>query len=84
MDINNIPLPPIDLSVRIDGFAVVTLTKSMRDKLSLSDLHPVPREERWHGHHQNLNMTLEVLDFRAFIRRAEQRNKAFFLKLGLS
>jgi hypothetical protein len=30
----------------------------------------------------SLNMSVEVLDFRAFIRRAEQRNQAFFKTLG--
>ena len=83
VDVDNIPLPPIDISVRIDGFAVVSLTAGMRNRLELSDLQPVPREERWHGHHKNLNLSYEVLDFRAFIRRAEQRNRTFFLKLGL-
>jgi hypothetical protein len=29
------------------------------------------------------NLSIEVLDFQTFIKRAEQRNRAFFTKLGL-
>lgn len=78
-------LPGIDRSVRIDAYAVVTLTPKMQEALEISpgDMHKVENEWRWYGHVSNLNATIEVLDFRAFIRRAEQRNRAFFNKLGL-
>lgn len=44
----------------------------------------VEEEWRWYGALGNLNMTVEVLDFRAFVRRAQQRNQAFFRALNLS
>jgi len=43
----------------------------------------VEGEARWYGSLSSLNMTIEVLDFTAFIRRAQQRNQAFFRALGL-
>jgi hypothetical protein len=57
----------------------------MQEALEISpdDMHNVENEWRWYGHVTNLNATIEVLDFSAFIRRAEQRNQAFFSKLGL-
>jgi hypothetical protein len=38
---------------------------------------------RWSGGMPAENLTIEVLDFNAFATRAEQRNRAFFNKLGL-
>jgi len=85
-DANGVTLPGIDKSVRIDAYAVVTLTPEMETALDISpgDIRKVEREQRWYGNVPNLNMTVEVLDFRAFIHRAEQRNWAFFKRLGLS
>jgi hypothetical protein len=79
-------LPGIAKSVRIDAYAVCTLTPKVVDMLPLSpgDLREVENEWRWYGHQTALNMTIEVLDYRAFIRRAEQRNRTFFTKLGLT
>ena len=78
-------LPGIDRGVRIDGYAVVTLTPKMEELLEIGpgDIRKVESEWRWYGTVPNLNMTIEVLDYRAFIRRAEQRNHAFFRKLNL-
>ena len=61
------------------------ITPKMKEGLEISrgDMHKVETEWIWYGHVSNLNATIEVLDFRAFIRRAEQRNQAFFNKLGL-
>jgi hypothetical protein len=85
LDANYVTLPGIDRSVRIDAYALVTLTPKLQETLEVSpgDLHKVENEWRWYGHVTNLNTTIEVLDYRAFIRRAEQRNRAFFTKLGL-
>ena len=78
-------LPGISKSVRIDAYAVCTLSPKVEKMLVLSpgDVRKVEGEWRWYGHHTELNMTIEVLDYRAFIRRAEQRNRTFFTKLGL-
>jgi hypothetical protein len=43
----------------------------------------VEGEDRWFGSMPTENLYIEVLDYRAFVRRAEQRNHAFFTKLGL-
>ncbi|MFY9822051.1 MAG: hypothetical protein WAM82_11765 [Thermoanaerobaculia bacterium] len=77
-------LPGISLTVRIDAYAVVTLTPKMEELLEMSpgEIKRVEGEWRWHGTISSLNMSVEVLDFRAFIRRAEQRNQAFFKTLG--
>ena len=78
-----LPVPP---SVRIDGFAVCTLTPKLNDLIRVgpADMTFEETEGRWFGYQRNLNLWIEVLDFRTFIRRAEQRNRAFFVKLGLT
>jgi hypothetical protein len=83
---NGITLPGIPMSVRIDAYAVVTLTPKMEELLAASpgEVKKVEGEWRWYGTVSNFNMTVEVLDFRAFVSRAEQRHRAFFRKLGLS
>lgn len=85
-DASGISLPGIDRSVRIDAYAIVTLGPRMEEALEISsgDIRKVESEQRWYGNVPNLNMTVEVLDYHAFIRRAEQRNRAFFRKLGLT
>lgn len=85
-DASGASLPGIDRSVRIDAYAVMTLGPKMEAALEISpgDIRKVEAEWRWYGNVPNLNMTVEVLDYRAFIRRAEQRNQAFFRKLGLT
>jgi len=85
VDIHGRTLPGIDRGVRIDGYAIVTLTPKMEDKLLLApgNIRKVEGDWRWYGNVESLNMTIEVLDYRAFIRRAEQRNRAFFAKLGM-
>ncbi len=72
-------------SVRIDAFAICTLTPEMEQLLRRGpvDMHKVAEEGRWWGAKPTENLWIEVLDFQAFIRRAEQRNRAFFTKLGL-
>jgi signal transduction histidine kinase len=79
-------LPGIDRNVRIDGYAIVTLTPKMEEKLLIApgNIRKVENDWRWYGTVDNLNLTIEVLDFRAFLRRAEQRNRTFFAKLGMS
>lgn len=86
VDVNGRTLPGIERSIRIDAFAVVTLTPKMEEKLLVApgNIRKVENEWRWHGTVENLNLTVEVLDFRAFLRRAEQRNRTFFTKLGLT
>lgn len=86
VDVAGRTLPGIPKSVRIDGYAIVTLTPQMEQRLEVSpgDLKRVEEEWRWYGHVTNLNLSIEVLDFRAFLRRAGQRNRAFFVKLGLN
>lgn len=85
VDVQGRTLPGIDRGVRIDGYAIVTLTPRMEEKLVLApgNIRKVESDWRWYGNVENLNMTIEVLDYRAFIRRAEQRNRAFFTKLGM-
>jgi hypothetical protein len=76
----------IPKSVRIDGYAVCTLTPKLEGLMRRGpgNMVKVPEEGRWHGSVPEENLWMEVLDFQAFIRRAEQRNRAFFVKLGLS
>lgn len=85
IDINGRTLPGVSKTVRIDAYAILTLTPRVEESLEISsgDLRKVENEWRWYGHVTNLNVTIEVLDYRAFIRRAEQRNRTFFAKLGL-
>ena len=47
------------------------------------EMKQVEGEWRWYGVLGNLNMNVEVFDFRAFVRRAKQRNQAFFKALSL-
>jgi len=78
-------LPGIPTAVRIDAYAVLTLTPKVEKALQLApgDLKRVEAEWRWYGYHTDLNVSIEVLDYQAFIRRARQRNQSFFTKLGL-
>lgn len=85
MDANGVTLPGISMNVRIDGYAVVTLNPKMESVLrdGPGEMKQVEGEWRWYGALGSLNMNLEVLDFRAFVRRARQRNQAFFKALSL-
>lgn len=85
MDVNGVTLPSVAMNVRIDAYAVVTLTPKMQKVLrdGPGEMKCVEEEWRWYGALGNLNMTVEVLDFRAFVRRARQRNQAFFRALSL-
>lgn len=85
MDANGVTLPGISMDVRIDGYAVVTLSSQMESVLrdGPGEMKQVEKEWRWYGALGGLNMNVEVLDFRAFLRRAQQRNQAFFHALGL-
>ena len=85
MDINGVTLPGISMNVRIDGYAVVTLNPKMESVLcdGPGEMKKVEGEWRWYGALGSLNMNVEVLDFRAFLRRAQQRNQAFFKALRL-
>lgn len=85
VDVGGRTLPGIERNVRIDGYAIVTLTPKMEEKLLMApgNIRKVENDWRWYGAVENLNLTIEVLDFRAFLRRAEQRNRAFFAKLGM-
>ena len=85
MDVNGVTLPGIGLNVRIDGYAIVTLNPKMKSVLcdGPGEMKEVEGEWRWYGALGNLNMNVEVLDFRAFVSRAKQRNKAFFDTLRL-
>jgi len=78
-------LPSIPMSVRIDGFAVVSLTPEIDSRIEDGPANMIRAvdEWRWNGMHPNANLTIEVVDFHAFVTRAEQRNRAFFAKLGL-
>ena len=85
MDVNGITLPGISMNVRIDGYAIVTLNPKMESVLrdGPGEMKQVEAEWRWYGVMGNLNMNVEVLDFRAFVSRAKQRNQAFFKPLNL-
>ncbi|MDA8020372.1 MAG: hypothetical protein MPN21_23285 [Thermoanaerobaculia bacterium] len=85
MDANGVTLPGIGMNIRIDGYAIVTLNPKMESVLSdgPGEMKRVEGEWRWYGALGNLNMNVEVLDFRAFVSRAQQRNQAFFKALSL-
>ena len=85
MDVNGVTLPGISTNVRIDGYAIVTLNPKMESVLrdGPGEMKQVEAEWRWYGVMGNLNMNVEVLDFRAFVSRAQQRNQAFFKPLSL-
>jgi hypothetical protein len=85
MGANGITLPGISMNVRIDAYAIVTLDPKMEELLQdgPGEMKRVESEWRWYGTVSSLNMNVEVLDFRAFISRAEQRNRAFFRTLQL-
>ena len=86
MDVNGVTLPGISMNVRIDGYSIVTLNPKMKSMLrdGPGEMKCVEEEWRWYGALGNLNMTVEVMDFRAFVRRAQQRNQAFFKALSLA
>ena len=86
MDVNGVTIPGLSLNVRIDGYAIVTLNQQMESVLrdGPGEMKQVEGEWRWFGAMGNLNMNVEVLDFRAFISRAKQRNQAFFDALNLT
>lgn len=85
MDVNGVTLPGIGMNVRIDGYAIVTLNPKIESVLrdGPGEMKQVETEWRWYGALGNLNMNVEVLDFRAFVSRAQQRNQAFFKALSL-
>lgn len=84
-DIKGRTMPKLPLSVRIDGFAVCTLseklTKAMRR--GPGEMKEAEGQARWYGAVADLNLTIEVLDYSAFFRRAVQRNHPFFVQLNL-
>ncbi|MCP4897529.1 MAG: hypothetical protein GY906_11205 [bacterium] len=82
----NVTMTGVPQSVRIDAYAVCTLTPKMEQAMRRGpcNMRKVPEEGRWFGAKPEENLWIEVLDFTAFIRRAQQRNRAFFTKLGLS
>ena len=85
MDVNGVTLPGISMNVRIDGYAIVTLNPKVESVLrdGPGEMKQVEEEWRWYGMVGSLNMNVEVLDYRAFISRAQQRNRAFFNALRL-
>jgi len=85
-NIHGITMTGVPKSVRIDAFAVCTLTPKLEQLIRRGpgNMQKVAEEGRWFGAVPGENLWLEVLDFQAFIRRAEQRNRAFFTKLGLA
>jgi len=84
-DAHGSTLPGIPMSVRIDAYAVVTLSPGLEMKLRTGpgNMEKVEGAWRWYGGVPAENLSIEVLDFKAFATRAEQRNRAFFTKLGL-
>lgn len=82
---HGVTMTGIPKSVRMDAFAICTLTPKMEQQIRRGpgNMQKVAEEGRWYGSVPGENLWLEVLDFQAFIRRAEQRNHAFFSKLGL-
>lgn len=78
-------LPGIPKNVRIDGYAVATLTPRLIDKVERGpgNMERVEGDWRYVGDVPSLNLTLELLDFKVFVTRADQRNRAFFKNLGL-
>ena len=84
-DVHDRTLPGIPKSVRIDAFALATLTPELEKKLRTGpgNMEKVDGDWRWVGGMPAENLTIEVLDFQAFVSRAEKRNRAFFTKLGL-
>ena len=85
MDVNGVTMPGINMNVRIDGYAIVTLNPKMESVLrdGPGEMKQVEGESRWYGMMGGLNMNVDVLDFTAFLRRAKQRNQAFFRAMGL-
>ncbi len=85
-NVHHMTMPGIPKSVRIDGVALVTLGPEMERRLRTGpgNLRKADGEWRWYGFVPEENLSIEVLDFQAFVVRAEQRNRAFFAKLGLS
>jgi hypothetical protein len=85
-DVHGRTLPGIPRSVRIDAYAVVTLTAEMEKLIRVGpgNMAKVEGDWRWYGGVPNENLSIEVMDYHTFVRRAEQRNRAFFTKLGLS
>ncbi len=84
-DVHGVTMTGVPKSVRIDAYAICTLTPQIEKAIrgGPGNMTPVQEEQRWYGEVPQENLWIEVLDFQAFIRRAEQRNKAFFNKLGL-
>ncbi|MDE0105709.1 MAG: hypothetical protein OXN89_25300 [Bryobacterales bacterium] len=85
MDVDGVTIPGVDNHIRIDAYAIVTLNRRMESVLcdGPGEMKKVEGEWRWYGAMGNLNMNVEVLDFRAFISRARKRNQAFFSALNL-
>ena len=82
---DGISLPGIPRSVRIDAYAVATLTPELeaRVRTGPGNMQKVDGDWRWTGGVPAENLTIELLDFNVFVSRAERRNRAFFTKLGL-
>ena len=78
-------MPGIPKAVRIDAVALATLTPELERRLRTGPANMVKAEGdwRWYGGIPDENLSVEVLDFQTFVKRAEQRNRAFFVKLGL-
>ena len=83
---DNVTMPGIPIHVRIDAYAVATLTQPLLDRVRRGPCNMVQAESpaRWIGKSDRENLTLELLDFSLFVERARQRNHAFFVKLGLN
>jgi hypothetical protein len=64
---------------------LATLSPALEEKLRIGpgNMVKVDGDWRWYGGVPAENLSIEVLDFQTFVKRAEQRNRAFFVKLGL-
>lgn len=81
---NGVPMPPVDTSIRIEAYGLCSLSPEMEDEIATEPGEMKKGEQgRWYGFLSNLNLSIEVLDYRAFVERARERNHAFFHHLGL-
>jgi hypothetical protein len=76
---------PIPNSENIPGFCYVIcdITSSIKDRCDLFNLKVTADKLGYFGYNDNYNAYIEVISFDRLLNMANERNKAFFDKLGL-
>ncbi|OZG49832.1 ATP-binding protein [Bombiscardovia coagulans] len=64
-------------------YVIADLTPTLKDQCEMSGLKLAQDHLSYFGYNENYGTTIQVISFDGLLKSAEERNKAFFEKLGL-